>query len=523
MGPVSRAGRVQRIAVDETPINAPDPDVDARIGWLLAMSRLHHPDPAMGDGGAFLAALRGAGLEASRSLVSRWEAGIVPASYGGMAAYEEALGLERGRIRSLAAYVRATTAGARVARPPLRPGTPAFAERLDTLVELAEDGQATAPEWVDLAWHLAACPHVHLRARTWERLAHEIVARVPRSLGVPNRFYSAAAVVMASVPRAQDFLTDVVAGYAATPDLRVVSKPIGLLARLPTPRATRITLDLLEDPPSAAAFAVAVWVATEKVRRGAFSEEETARLDMLLLERWRRDPVAAGNQLAELVACLPEGLRTALTAASDQAGRRRLGHAVETGEDFTPALARSVSNLLSDAARAKAPQRPAYAEDLMLARLVREALFHRDQGRRHGAGLMLAASPFADVLCDEVLTLLAGTGFPQLLRARAAVLARYLAHDTHRLRVLRLVDDPSDAVAAPLLQTLGHMTYTHLADHAVRSSLGQRESAREWAKIYALGMSGSPGLQSITRSTTAPEWQRDAARWWLVQGPAIRA
>ena len=39
-----RPGRVQQIAYDATPLNSVKPDIDARIGWLLAMSRLHHKD-----------------------------------------------------------------------------------------------------------------------------------------------------------------------------------------------------------------------------------------------------------------------------------------------------------------------------------------------------------------------------------------------------------------------------------------------------------------------------------------------
>ena len=46
---------------------------------------------------------------------------------------------------------------------------------------------------------------------------------------------------------------------------------------------------------------------------------------------------------------------------------------------------------------------------------------------------------------------------------------------------------------------------------------------RERGKMYALGMTGSPGLAAIARSTDAPEWQKSAARWWIAQGPAIRA
>jgi hypothetical protein len=41
---------MQKFAYDETPLNAANPDIDARIGWLLAMSCLHHIDVAFQDG-----------------------------------------------------------------------------------------------------------------------------------------------------------------------------------------------------------------------------------------------------------------------------------------------------------------------------------------------------------------------------------------------------------------------------------------------------------------------------------------
>jgi hypothetical protein len=111
MTTVRRPGRVQKIAYDETPLNARKPDIDARIGWLLAMSRLHHTEPEMADGRRFVEALTAAGCVASRSLVSRWESGEIPISYEGMSGYERALGLEIGRISSLTGYMRAAMPG----------------------------------------------------------------------------------------------------------------------------------------------------------------------------------------------------------------------------------------------------------------------------------------------------------------------------------------------------------------------------------------------------------------------------
>ena len=47
-----RPGRVQQIAYDATPLNSHAVDIEARIGWLLAMSRLHHPDARFREGPA---------------------------------------------------------------------------------------------------------------------------------------------------------------------------------------------------------------------------------------------------------------------------------------------------------------------------------------------------------------------------------------------------------------------------------------------------------------------------------------
>ena len=60
-----RPGRAQRIAYDYTPLNATQPDIDARIGWLLAMSRLHHPDETHRDGRRFAEALGDAGTRSA--------------------------------------------------------------------------------------------------------------------------------------------------------------------------------------------------------------------------------------------------------------------------------------------------------------------------------------------------------------------------------------------------------------------------------------------------------------------------
>lgn len=520
-----RPGRVQRIAYDATPLGSSRPDIGARIGWLLSMSRLHHKDPAFKDGRQFVAALADAGFPASRSLVSRWESGEIPISYEGMSAYEQALGLEHGRISSLTGYIRAAIPGvkANVIRPQLDVTGREFALRLDELLDLAEDGGARARDWQDLGWHLAAAPVVHLRAQTWVAITHQIVNVLPRSIRVPYRQYSTATMNIASIPRAQDFLVEAIDDYLSDPDVQVIMNPLGLLDRLPTREAARIVLDIIEDPFTDAAFRMAVWLATQKVARGDFSPEERARLNMIVLRLWRANPTKTGEDLAELIAGLPDGLRSTLTSAATKAGRRKLGYVVEHGEEMIASKARSLSQEIAESARSRTPQPADYDEDKMLPRLVREALFHRDSERRHLASLLVCASPFGDAVSDEMLALLNTPGFPSWIRGRCATLTRYLGNDPHRMRMLKFLDDPDSDVAVTIAQALGHVTFSESSDQVIRSSLTDQFSASERAKLYALGMTGSPGLEAIVKSKTSTDWQKSAARWWIAHGPAIRA
>ncbi len=521
-----RPGRVQRIAYDETPMNAAQVDVESRIGWLLAMSRLHHRDGSFRDGQVFAAALAAAGVPASRSVLSRWESGEIPVSYEAMAAYERVLGLQEGQIASITSYIGAIMprVKTRLVRPRLDPASPAFSARLDELIELAEEGHARARDWQELGWHLAAVPVVHLRADTWATLCTRLVWLVPRSVKLAYRQYSTAAFNFALVPRAQGFLVEAIAAYVADPDVQVITSPVGLLDRLPTRESAKLVLDIIEDPANELAFSTGVWLAAQKLHNGDFTPQERDRLDMIVLALWRRDPTRASEDLAELIAELPEGVRNTLVHAATRAGRRKLGYAVEHGEEIPAARARAFAQQVADHARRRVPQEAAYHEDRMLTRLVREALFHRDSERRHLAALLVASSPFGQAVTDCLLLVLGDREqHSAWMRLRMATLVRYLSDETHRLRMLGLLDDADEAVRAPLIQGVGHLPLSPTSDHVLRASLGQEWSLGERAKMYALGMSGSPALPLIAASASAPPWQRAAARWWHAQGPALRA
>ena len=247
---VGRSGRAQKIAFDETPLNAPRPDLGARLGWLLAMSRLHHRAEEFQDGTRFAESLGRAGFPASRSLVSRWESGRIPISFEGMAAYERVLSLEPGRITSVVGYLRSLPEDPLPGRPPAaRPGRPGLrgpVRRADRRggaghgarpavagARLAPVGGADgAPARADLGHPVAAGgdPAAALGQR---RL-------LPAEHGRDEHGDPAAA---------QDFLVDAIATYMSDPAVQVVANPLVLLDHLPTREAARLVLEVVEKPP----------------------------------------------------------------------------------------------------------------------------------------------------------------------------------------------------------------------------------------------------------------------------------
>jgi hypothetical protein len=122
---------------------------------------------------------------------------------------------------------------------------------------------------------------------------------------------------------------------------------------------------------------------------------------------------------------------------------------------------------------------------------------------------------------DEPPARLGRTSTPSGCPPGLATLIRYLSNHTHWLRMLPFVDDKSDDVGTFISQGLGHQSYSPTSDQAIRNALEKTWSPRERAKMYALGMPGSPGILAISKAKDAPAWQKAAARWWMEQGPAI--
>ena len=494
-----------------------------RLAWLLRSWRLHRPDAPLSDPAAFARALSAHGCEATREQVVAWESGAVDPPYAAWIGYERALGLQHCLLASSREYLRVSLPAGSLPSvlAPTDRDSDHFEHDRKRLLAAAATGTATPIEWTALGSHLTADDGWVPEGEEAQAISDEIVTLLARGVHTSYRLLSVAAAGLAQVPALRAPLVTSIRGYLGDPDVQVVHDPLGLLDQISSPEAADLVLDLLERAPNRALYLHAVWQATQMVLRGGFDDHQRARLGVLVLARWRADPEQAPVDLAQLIAVLPSGFREAFSRAAQQGGNTDFGYVLEHGEDVTAESAERLATRLVNAVAASDPAslEPDRGE---LASLVRESLFHRESERRHLASVLLSATPYAGRLGEAALDALSERDTASLARGRAATLCTYLATEDHRLRLSPFVGDPDETVAASVTIALGHIEFATTTDQMLRHLIPSHAGSLGRGHMYALGMTGSSGLGAILASSSAPDWQRRAARWWLRTGPAIR-
>jgi hypothetical protein len=295
-----------------------------------------------------------------------------------------------------------------------------------------------------------------------------------------------------------------------------------LLTEVPDPAAAELTLRMLvADSENKYLRRAASSVAATKLARGHFAADALPQLESHALGALRRGESLDGRLDAfDLAVRLPDesweringGLRT----------RRAHGHvsqARESDEMVPAARAAAVVADLAPAVQADTPSHQAQEPDLMLRRLLREALFHSHKPRRHYAALLIAASPYSRAAARHLLQLASDDN--ELFAARAWTVLMRVGHSSLRDRVLEraLVDERPSVRSRALINVgldggLDSEQCGLLADRLPESKPLERHST-----LFALGMCGSPRLPELSKADD-PDVAK-AARWWLDRGPAI--
>ncbi|KRF20989.1 hypothetical protein ASG90_00805 [Nocardioides sp. Soil797] len=472
-------------------------ELDRQLGWLVLSWRHVTGDDVS-------------------ELADRWQQGWVPA-YAECAAAEEQAGLARGRLSSLIDLVRIAEADQAPAAQRSRWPAPDRSQ-LPELLELAVGGHATAAHWRDLGAMLRADPELAPKGQELDALLSHLANALPRGVKHAYRLMRCAALDLASLPEVRAPMVAAIRDCVGDPDGPSFLETIGLLEQIPTPESHRLLLDLLEQTPSRAQRQYAAELASEAIARGEFSEAERSRVLLRVLTSWRSDPLVAREDLGQLIDVLPLGLASALARDERVSGAvvsdPMAGMETDEAHRWSHALAQRALGTW-----------PAGGEHLesSLAEVITQCLFVRNAERRWRAALTLSASPFQVGLADGLTGLLKRPGVPPGLRQRAAKALSHVVSAGSTLQMVPLLHDPDPAVAERVTMAYGHTTFSETADQVLRRRIPSTAEPLGRACVYALGMTGSPGIAVLVESQHAPRWQRHTARWWHETGSAIHA
>jgi hypothetical protein len=518
-----RRGRPYQVPVDDTPLNGPTVDVDARVGWLLLMSRLHHRDPELALGESFNAALRRVGLQADRSAVSRWESGKVTPRYSVLVAYEGALGLRPGQLTSVVnAQRRAFGSGGLASwMPVLDSKSDGFHERLDSLFDGLLEGPGTGPEWTALAHHVSAAGTMYVHGGVWKQLSDKLINQLARSVGVSylQRFEAVRLLLEHRV--AHPWLIRATGEFLDDPAVQIVNDPMGVLEVSEAPEAAQLVLDRFLTTQSTYVLAAAANAVAIKIENRCYGPPQLELVEATLARRIKA-PGASVDVFEELITSMPGPARGRLLGASrGMAGHEQAAQSAAHGERVPPEVARRVTRRIADTVRDGMPASNLYDDDKMTPRLIREALFSARSGRAHYASLALLGSPVRIPLAAALAGEIDSCGLEDPLAAMFCRLLRYISGPQQEETLLRWLPKAPDAMACDVALALGHL----LSDRPLTEIvplIKDDGSLRDRALLYGLGMRHSAALHGIALDGDRSSYLRDAALWWMRQGGAIR-
>ena len=520
--PGRRRGRPQRLPDDPHPLSSGVVGCDQRIAWLLTVARVLGPDPDLARRDGFIAALRERGVPADASRVSRWESGLQQLPLRVAATYEEVLGLTEGSLVSVAAGLRRSFGTGPTPRENVLRDSELTEPELNRLLDRTASGGATGADWLQLADHFSRFERVFLREADWTSLCRALVDELGVAAGPAYvRRYEAAASFIRHA-NARRHLIMAIGRFVTDPDTQVVAPVLNLLSEVPDPAAAALTLRMLSaDTDNKYLRRAASSVAATKLARGHFDEAALPRLESHVVGALRRGESLDGRlDSFDLAVRLPEDSWERVHGALRTRRAHQLVSQARTGDEMIPsARAASVVAELAPAVQADTASHHPQEPDLMLRRLLREALFHSHKPRRHHAALLIAASPYRTSAARHLLRLAGDEN--DLLAARAWTVLMRVGDGEERERVVETAcAEQRPSVRARALVNVGlGGPLTPDQSQAIADRYDGAKALERHATLFALGMAGAPELKVLAESED-PETQR-GARWWLGQGTAI--
>ena len=517
-----RRGRPQRLPEDRSPMGSHTVGVDQRVAWLLTTSRLLGPDAALARRDGFLKALRDRGVKVDNTRISRWESGLHSLPLHVIESYESVLGAAEGSLVAVVSGLRRAFGSGKIPREPALNDEAVSAIDVDALLDRVEAGTAHGGNWLRLVSELSRFDRVFLRRAEWQRLCDQLIRELATSSG-PGfvRRYEAAAMLIRH-PEGQRHLTRALGFFVMHPDTQVMAPVLNLLAEVPDRAANELVLRMLHSDNPGLRRAAAGVAATKIVRRH-LQDDVLEDLERHVVGNLRRgDSLDLRLDSFDLAVQLPEHSWERISGAlRTRRAHQLVERARQDGELLPWSQTSTIINQMSLEVQQETPAHGPSEPDVLLTRLLREALVHAHKPRRHHAALLLAASPYAAAVSRHCLRLAGGEN--DVLAARAWTVLMRVRHPQGRQHLLdAALNEQRSAVRSRALLNVGLAVGPIEAEDAAKILDGVTESSRpieRHAAMFAIGMTGMSHLQELADQDN--EWPGRSARWWIEHGPAV--
>ncbi|GAB3851176.1 hypothetical protein GCM10028801_00220 [Nocardioides maradonensis] len=509
-----------RLPTDGTLVPGLRIDSGARLSWLLATSRVYSEAPGPRRRTEFAAALTALGIRADRTRISRWESGAIRMPDSVVAGYEHLLGRQPGALMTVAAGVQRSLDPTALTRPLVVCLDPDRAPSRDALFERVMSGRHTGLHWTLLAAAIETSPDLYVPQAVWTDLCERVLRELlcARNLGWIRRFE--AARTLARTPAAQHAMLRAIGAEVTKPGAQAIEAVVALLAQIDQQPVTDLLLRMLTGP-DGGAFRGAAWALSLKLLHGQVGEHQTQEIAEVAARLVVRRDKTLRPEAVSLLAAVPDEVSSDTIATFvPAAARTGLHYQIEWNESVSAREARRTATAIAQRTQASRVTTQHIEHDEMLARLIREALFHVHASRRHQASLLLSQSPYAAPLAGHLLDQIAGDpsvadGGLMLLRylnvdedARGRLLTWAMHHPEPKLRVGAIL------ALSQLRTPMPQATQRQLADLATTA-----DPEIVAALTHSLGVVRSTELDRVAEVAEEPD--RSTARWWLDLGARI--
>ncbi|RLV48154.1 hypothetical protein D9V37_18940 [Nocardioides mangrovicus] len=497
--------RAPDVIVDGSPLDAPTINVALRVGWLLRTCRLNSRLEHSVSGHSFAASL-GVGP----AMVTKWEKGSDSIDAGAIAGYERLVEAPAGTLRGLVETTRRyfrQPVGGRLAETPVT-------EELDDVSELvrpAMTGHPSGLDWMHLADALAADGPLRVpdfvAAPVMDRLADELC----RSVGGAFLTRYEALVRLRTGPYGLTVLRTLL-DRALARDTQAAVALLNVAAHQPTAELfvdmTRLLLDSREVVFYGAAQALVTMAVLGGIPKDRMRDTVPRLADAY---NALADDPGRHHHISGMLRNLPPGVLE--TARPDL--QRPLSPVTEHYRHSREAG--SVAPIAHEVAEAVKAELPSPV-DLMLERLLHEAMFDPRWPKAHIATMFLSVVPYADLIASRMVEV-AHTHESPDVRAAAMLLVMRLDRPGFHHQVEPWVDGPDEQMRRAALVTLGR-TSDEL-DPTMLEKLVVEDWSTARLALYAAGMGRSPLLAEWAQDPAKTEQVRSGARWWLRHGGRI--